>query len=338
MIMSLICVINANSEQYSPLYLIIDLLTYALELKTSLLAPQIIDSLLPVLQNTAMLVLEPRFNRDWSKLKPLIDDIDVTSCLALLHLAALGCTSDTNQLIRFCSLMQWKLVLTVLSMSQPIEQFEYMVQILSTLVLKDCIGFTNPVAAVVDNYNRHMLARLTGPLYTTLYTPEEPEKADQETVQVKHDPETVLRLRIKIVKLLTNMTRFQYGGSIIAGHQFAIGRIVGLANSELDSLYDYTSNYENSALLISLATRLLYNITQLHDVEINRKLEILPGGSQKYLYLMSRLAMAETDLLFEAGIDEDIAHLATEMLETRLTAEEGEAITLAFTGVSSAAL
>lgn len=66
------------------------------------------------------------------------------------------------------------------------------------------------------------------------------------------------------------------------------------------------------------------------DIDIQKKLAVIRGGSQKYLLALSRLNFTEDDLLLESGIDTDIAAYALEMLERVVTPEEGDAIHSAF--------
>jgi hypothetical protein len=54
--------VPANRSQYQAIYLFVDMLTLALELKTNFIAPQIMDSLLPLTQSTLDLIALPRFN------------------------------------------------------------------------------------------------------------------------------------------------------------------------------------------------------------------------------------------------------------------------------------
>jgi hypothetical protein len=66
------------------------------------------------------------------------------------------------------------------------------------------------------------------------------------------------------------------------------------------------------------------------DIDIQKKLTVIRGGSQKYLLSLSRLNFSEDDLVLESGIDSDVATCALEMLELFVTPEEGDAIHAAF--------
>ena len=90
--------------------------------------------------------------------------------------------------------------------------------------------------------------------------------------------------------------------------------------------------YYGSALLINLSTRLLYHLIQTYEhlIDMTEKLSIIPGGQQKYRYLLSRLYCLEDDLVLESGIDHDIGGLAYELLNLRFTPEDGADMDAAF--------
>ncbi|PQE24932.1 hypothetical protein CJF32_00007315 [Rutstroemia sp. NJR-2017a WRK4] len=308
-----------EDEYYTPIYLILDLLQFALELKTTAIAPLIIDQLVPIAQKTADLVAIPRFNRESPS--PFDKDINVSSCLALMHLAALGSIPENHDITRFWKQMRWDFVLLMLSPNQNVADFEWMIRILSTGILKDSFGGILPENAVMTPATNvgHIIDRLTYPLFEVPCLP-------KSTVKV--DPDVVGKLRLQIILLLTNMTRSAYVGKALAVHPSAIGRIVSLISDELDTLYDYRSGREDSARLISHSTRLLFHLITTHEqeIDIQKKLAVIRGGSQKYLLCLSRLHFLEEEGVLEAGIDQDVPGYALELLEMVVTPEEGEEI------------
>lgn len=78
--------------------------------------------------------------------------------------------------------------------------------------------------------------------------------------------------------------------------------------------------------------RLLYHLVTKYDsiIDMQKKLSVIHGGSQKYLLCLSRLNFSEDDLVLESGIDSDVAGYALEMLELVVTPEEGDSIEMAF--------
>jgi hypothetical protein len=99
------------------------------------------------------------------------------------------------------------------------------------------------------------------------------------------------------------------------------------------SIQDAVANLTNSSSrIISLAMRLLYHLVTKYDddIDMQKKLTVIHGGSQKYLLALSRLNFSEDDLLLESSIDPDVAACALELLELVVTPEEGDAIHSAF--------
>jgi hypothetical protein len=310
------------ARQYTPIYLFIDMLTFALELKTLAIAPHIIDTLVPIAQRTADLVAIPRFNTESPE--PYDKDIDVSSCLALLHLSALGCMGETQHITRFWRLIRWDFVLLTLSTNQPTSDFEMMLKILSTSVLRDTFGTIAPDDANTQReYTKYIIDRLTYPLFEIPYMP---------TSMDKVPPDVLLHLRLEILHLLLGMTRSPYASLALATHPNAVGRLVSLMSDELDVLYDYRAGHESSALILSLSTRLLYHLVTTHELDMQAKLAAVHGGSQKYLLVLARLNFAEDDLLLESGIDVDVQGLALEMLNMKVTPEEVDEVNGAFFG------
>ncbi|KAF4612816.1 hypothetical protein G7Y89_g15557 [Cudoniella acicularis] len=298
------------------------MLTLALELKTTLIAPHIVDSIVPLAQITADLIVIPRF-----KIQPVESyekfekDINVPACLTILHLVALGCMSEQEYIIRFWKLIRYDFILLMFSHNHPTVEYEMMIQLFSTSIFKDSVG------AIVggENYQiiNYVLDRLTFPLVEIPPLPQSQELMDLETLS---------NLRLKLLQLLTSMTRSSFGSRAMAMHPFTIGRLVSLISDELDDLYDYRARHKESARIISFGTRLLYYLVTKYDndIDMQQKLANIRGGSQKYLLCLSRLNFSEDDLVLESGIDPDVAACALELLEFVVTPEEGDAIHSAF--------
>jgi hypothetical protein len=298
------------------------MLTLALELKTLTIAPHVIRTLVPIAQLTADLVAIPRFGTKTAE--PYDKDIDPSSCLAVLHLAALGCMSDISDITHFWRFMRWDFVLLILSMNQPISDFETMLKLLSTSILRDTFGMIAPDdPATQQQYARYIIDRLTYPLFEIPYMPTGTDKVPADAL---------LHLRLEILYLLMNMIRSPYASLALATHPNAVGRLVSLMSDELDVLYDYRAGHESSAMILTLSTRVLYHLVTTHELDVQSKLAPIQGGSQKYLLVLSRLNFAEDDLLLESGIEMDVQGLVLEMLNLRVTPEEVDEVNGAFSG------
>jgi hypothetical protein len=201
-----------------------------LELKTSTIAPEIIDLLLPVAQDTAELVGILRFKRESYSL--LEQDIDVSACLQVLHLAAQGCMNGPVSKIRFWKLIRVDFVLMILSQHQPIRDFDLMLQLLSMSCMNDSIGPKALDQDAQQDQIGYIIDRMSL-LLVTLPTVEQGKEA--------YDWADILNLRMQILRTFQAFCQTSWGGEAVAKHRYAIGRMVKLTSDELDVIYDYQS-------------------------------------------------------------------------------------------------
>jgi hypothetical protein len=210
------------------------MLTLALELKTTAIAPHIIDTLVPIIQSTVDPVVIQLF-KCVPPTKPYDKNISSTSCFSLLYLTALGCMCEHQYIVRFWKLMRYDMTIVMFSPEQSMADTELMLSLLSTSVFGDSFG-----APSGDETQDHMifteiLDRLTGLL---IEIPHKPQSTD------KIEPEVYSRLRLQILQLMIGMTRSPFASRFMAVHRDTIGRIVKLISDELDALYDYKPSRE----------------------------------------------------------------------------------------------
>ena len=111
--------------------------------------PPLIDRLAMIAQLTAEINVIPRHHRAGpSKEK---DDINVTDCLRLLHLAALGCVHEDESHQRFWQCMRFDFVFMLLHDKQDLEGVLLMLNILE-LGVRD--GNFGPIFSSVDGVNQ----------------------------------------------------------------------------------------------------------------------------------------------------------------------------------------
>lgn len=216
------------------------MLSFALELKTSLIAPHIIDSLIPVTQLTADLVAIPRFKN--FPAGEFENDIDVGTCMSILYLAAQGCTSSLEYITRFWKLFRYDFMIVMLSTNQRQADFEVMLQLLSTSVFRDSFG-AMPVDVSQDLQISWILDRFSYILYEVPCLPMSHDKIDLVVLS---------KMRTQILQLLTSMTRSPFASKAVAIHPLLIGRLVSLMSDELDLLYDYQPRHEERYVLVLL--------------------------------------------------------------------------------------
>ncbi|TQS35452.1 hypothetical protein Golomagni_04129 [Golovinomyces magnicellulatus] len=305
---------------FKPLYLLIDWLELALELKTSSLAPRLVDSVLPIAQHTADFIAIPRFQSQPTEKLDIY--INLSACMSLIYSISLGCMANPQDITRFWKLMRWDFVLLMLSTNQFERDYDLILRLLSTSTMKYSFGAL-PGGEKQDLQTGWIIDRLTYPLNEHPCIPMSTERLNSKILR---------KVRLKILQVMTRMSKSPYASKALATHTHAIGRLVCLISDEIDVLYDFYSENIYSAEIINTAMRLLYHLVTKHEcaIEIQQNLSYVHGGSQKYLLSLSRLNFLEEDLVLESGIDSDIPGFALELLELIVTPEEGDAIQSAF--------
>lgn len=316
-----------------------------------------IDEVVPLAQITADINAIPRHKRQpASQLK---SEISTNDCLQILYLVACGCIRDTEDTTRFWRFMRFDFILMILSVSQPLSDIQTMVSLLRTSVLETSFATIVSVGAHDQRVcEKHIINNMT------LLLIDNPRVADGE---LPYDTIEVGELRLQVLELMQKMCETKHGGEALAVDPYAVGRLVRVMHDELDALYDYAyghdlkyhpslfpptptslplpshrhhpttplsftpANSHSRAELVNLATRLLFHLTSAYPSLINMrtKLAVIPGGSQKQLIALTRLAFSE-GIFFERGIEDEVVEFAHQMLEEAVTPEEGEALLRAF--------
>lgn len=310
-----------SEKYYKPIFLLLDLLTFALELRTTAIAPYILDTLLPTAQATCDLIAVPRFRRE--SYATYAADIDVHACLIIMHLAALGCMPSREHTTRFWRQMRLDFVLMTLSPHQPVEDFDIMLQLLAMSVLKDSIGPIPVEPGMQPDSIKYIIDRLALLLVNSFTVPEG---------QPKHDAKTIARLRLQILTTLMEFSLSPLGSAALAKHSHAIGRMTKVLSGSLDTLYSYPSYHITLSQIINKSICLLHHLITSHlEINIQEKLSVVHGGNQKYLLTLARLHYSEGEGgVLEQGVGEETCVKAVELLENVLTLEEGDAVQHAF--------
>lgn len=240
---------------YGPIYHLVALIVYTLELSAIEVAPHIISSLIPVCATTCRLVALPRLNSvdgDLSAhpdavVRQLCLNIDVTHCLSLLYLAALACLpgplqeSDASDVpqpspqLGFWRTMEFDFVLTMLSPKHPETDWLAMMSILRTSVTSDTIGpipssTTEPSGGRAETRNpRAVAATIIDCVSSFLCEP--PRWA-------AHGSGKEIAVRSAALETLTTFATSQFGALQIAESDVAIPRLVAALCWAIDRLYD----------------------------------------------------------------------------------------------------
>ncbi|KXX79389.1 hypothetical protein MMYC01_204072 [Madurella mycetomatis] len=238
------------SERYhAPIYYLVALVLYTLELNAAAVAPHIISSLVPVCTTTCRLVALPRFNRpdgstsDDNIVRQLDLDIDVTQCLSLLCLAALGCPSlpfdsETTEApgsprVEFWKTVELDFVLMMLSPKHPEMDWFGMLSLLWTSVTPLSIG---PIPSATNASGRAeaktpQLVAATVIDCVSSFLCEPPRWAPPGSVKE-------LVVRSAALETLTVFATSPFGAFQLADSDVAIPRVVTVLSWAVDRLYD----------------------------------------------------------------------------------------------------
>lgn len=310
-----------EENYYQPIHLLLDFTKYILISDPLKTAPELINSLMSLVQETADILIIPRCQ----KKPPRKDRAQIlsTECISILQLMALDCSIEKEEIIRFWRTMRFDFVMMLLSFIHPLEELHMTISILRTSVLDNSFAMIIPPgdgkqdvteARVIDNLSRLLV--------------EAPRPTMGEDIL---DSVELSELRLAVLDLLEAMCDTDYGASALAKHRLVIGRLVRVMNDELDRAYDYQYGHELHIALVNVSTRLLFFLTTNYSqlIDMQARLSVIPGGEKKFLIALTRLAFSEGGF-FEKGIEDDVVDCAHQMLEPRVNPEEAEQLLDAF--------
>lgn len=254
---------QCNEEKYyTPIYDIVALLSYTLQLNTVGIVPHLISNLLPLIQTTCLLITIPRTesaNGDLSThpnraLRQMALDINVTQLLSLLYLASLGCMGPSpggdsadpaegdNTPLRyqaqFWRHVQLEFLLMLFDKKNPEEDFLGVLSLLCTSVLPDSIGpiYNASLSLLPPDFDR-----------PNDQTPEFIARSliDRVSSQLSDPPAWAPRRSVKecYIRLEAMRTLLAFAGSPFGALQLAasaplIPRLVLVLCWAIDNLYD----------------------------------------------------------------------------------------------------
>ena len=249
-----------KEKYHQPIFDLAALLSYTLQLNTLSVAPDIIPTLLPLVQTTCFLVAVPRFNspngglaaHPDASVRQLDLEIDVTQSLALLYLAALACPSPisapdaapndrglrASYQSEFWERMQLDFVFLMLSPKQPEEDFLGMLSLLCTSILPDSIGPINNPELSLDFHCAGKPEDETAEFVAlslidriSFYLVDPPKWAPRGSIKQ-------CRVRLTVLRTLTAFAMSPFGALQLAASPVAIPRLVTVLSWAVDSLYD----------------------------------------------------------------------------------------------------
>lgn len=244
-----------REKYYEPIFDLVALITFILQLNTISVAPYIASTLIPVAHTTIFLLAVPRFESQDGVLAASADEtvhhlalnIDTKGTLQLMYLAALGCADsylldpanplnlgpDRDPPQRLCwKLMQIDFVLVMLSPKQPRDEFLGMLSLLCTSCLPDSIG------PVTGDPERH-------PVFVAQALIERVSKIMHVPLQwaIPGDSSGSFGYKSCVVRLAALRTLMAFAQSPLGARQLALSdvaipRLVNVLCGAIDALYD----------------------------------------------------------------------------------------------------
>ncbi|CAN8102015.1 unnamed protein product [Discula destructiva] len=248
-----------KEKYYEPIYDLVALITFILQLNTLSVAPFIASTLIPIAHTTIYLLAVPRFesqNGDLSTspdetIQHLTLNIDTEGVLQLMYLTALGCADsylldpanplslgpdrDPPQRL-FWKLMQIDFVLVMLSNKQPRDEFLGMLSLLCASCLPDSIGpITDDPARDPEFVAEALIERISKIMYQPMLwvttTPPSPASA----LPFGH---RACVIRLAALQALMAFAQSPMGVKQLALKETAIPRLVNVLCGAVDALYD----------------------------------------------------------------------------------------------------
>lgn len=321
---------------FAPIPMFMGVVQFILILDASSTASNLIDHLVPVLQESGDVNGVPRF-KHWRQhlgqirqtpLSELHPEVDGTESLSLLYNLAVGCLHIDEAIETFWRHIRYDFILMMLNCSQPLQDIVMTLNLLSTGIRADSFGSildTEQDRTISENY---IIDRATNLLSDI-------PRLDEG--QEPYDPFEVSSMRLEALSFLTAVAfnpvapASDHGSSLIASHPTVLARLIRAMHDEVDSLYSYRPEQDLHSAMVNGLMRLIYGVVQQHseNVDLQAQLGRVPGGKQKFIVVLTRLAFSEGPVL-EAGIEDETVEMAHEMLDDAVNPQEAEALLEAF--------
>ncbi|EHA47878.1 hypothetical protein MGG_17795 [Pyricularia oryzae 70-15] len=240
-----------HEKYYEPIYDLVALLSFTLQLQTTSVAPHIISYLLPIAQATIHLLAIPLFesldgdisNSQDPAIERLLVNIDTTSVLGVMYLAALGCLTPSPKdsinrqslsespnpsfIQQYWSTIQPEFVLTMLSPKQKPEDLLGMLVLLRTSSFSASVGpLTDEPSKNVDVVAPVLIDRISYFL------------AEPPTRWAPARSRRQCEARLAALETLVSFSRSPFGLAKLVQSNNAIPRVVAALSGAIDQLYD----------------------------------------------------------------------------------------------------
>lgn len=331
-----------QNKSYEPLALILDMLRAALDFEYSDVITKLIEEAVPLCLYSMDLVVTPLVSVmqrpslsasfDYEAQAKLAAEVDIDEVVDFLHLLSQSAELHPERNEAFWRTMQMTSTLVMLSRAQPVPRLITGLQVLRGSILDATSGPISEDPMKQDQQERATVDRLTSLLFDSpAVPPDEPPYSDEE----------IAELRLETLLVLKQMCLTDHGGSVLAQHRSAIGRLVKFLDGQVCKLYDITPDVGRTLMegddqptaheliikTVNLTVRLIHHLLHAYEssIDLQQKLAAVHGGYHRFLISLTRVAFSE-QLVFEQGIETEVVEAAHEILDNVLSPEEGEAI------------
>ncbi|KAK3619988.1 hypothetical protein LTR56_023688 [Elasticomyces elasticus] len=349
-----------NAHFHAPLYLLLDLLRFALFTQSPETIVQLIEEAVPLCIRTVDLIATPTARMSSNPTYAASIDRSAHDCMAeelcpdeVMNFLLVLCEASTlveGRLEVFWREVGLEFALLMLHRCHPVTQINCMLRCLATSALEGSVGPISGDVGMQVSQENGILDRLTSLIFEI---PEVP-KGEGPYSEVR-----VAELRINLLGVLKALCRTDHGCALLAGNRSLVGRLIRFLDGQINRLYTLPPAFSQQVSrtkgggdgkelaqtrsgggdgsahglvvqTINTTTRLFYHILRIHSetIDLTAKLNVIHGGHQKFLVCMSRVAFSEQSVL-EAGIEDEVVEAAHSILDSYLSPEEGEAIVAA---------
>ncbi|KAL5047034.1 hypothetical protein BDW71DRAFT_49623 [Aspergillus fruticulosus] len=323
---------------FQPIPMFLEVTRFILTIDTRSVLRQI-DRLIPVLLDSSDINGVPRFKHSpyasqsfgkvtrtpASQLEPLVDSTEI---VRLLYQIACRSLSDDRLVEDLWRHIRYSFVLMMLSCSQPASDIKLTLSLLMTSVRSNSFASIHESEQDQKSNENWVVDRVASLLWETL----QPDEGRPPYTRAE-----ICDVRLEALAFLMTVTfnpiepANTHGSLVIASHHTALAKLVRAMHDELDALYSYPPERDMHSAMVNGLMRLIYSIIQRHpkEADLQLKLHRVPGGKQKFLVVLTRLAFSE-GLVLEAGIEDETVEMAHSILDDAVNPQEAEALLEAF--------
>ncbi|KAM3423925.1 hypothetical protein BST61_g1319 [Cercospora zeina] len=326
---------------FAPFYLVLEMLSFILRTERASVKAQLLEEAIPLCSRTIDFIAVPvsraaknptfAASMDMKAFEELAEQLDVERVMEFLHVLCFAATLTDDKIETFWSTIDFAFTLQMLGKAQPISQIISVLQMLSTSTRALTFGVISSDKSKQRDFERATVERLTNLLFET---PEAPKD------EAPYSVEEVMEMRQEVMKVFRAMCHTDHGGLLLVQQRSAVGRFVRFLDAQMARLYkarptigmppsseERPEAHDLIIKSINMVVRILHHLLRAYEgtLEIVPKLHAVHGGYHKFLVSLTRVAFSE-QLCFEAGIEDEAAEAAHNILDNVLGPEDGDAI------------